>query len=828
MPVAALFKDPANISQKEVFYPHIGETLNDFLYREFPKNFNGVETDIYLNGNLTPLVSTASGDFDGLEHIIKSEDRLAIVHRPSGIDPISWVYIIVVAIVAALAAVLLAPGVPGSADDQGSSPNNKLNAATNEFRPDEAIPEVFGSPNIYPDFAQPSHYIYRSNLKVQRELFCVGVGEFDYSNGIVRSSETSLDIIPEATYTIYDPGETPPSEQRLIVRENNEITNQALEAPNSESVTGIYTEAGDTAITSDGTYSVVNVGAEIITNLSLVVGDFVSVKIVEESLTTVFNGQHEITAINYATSRITILSNSSVDSTADSASEITVTRLTSDLQVDNWVGYYVVEGNDNQEVWFHISLPQGLRKENGGEWSVEIEMQIEQIDENGDPVPGGYTDSATETITDNTLDPQYRTYYFTGLPKGRYQARASRNSDELGGAASEKVQIEQIVGVEYQPNPDYGNVTLIWVERRASERLVGGQRSKVNLVNWVRKLPYYNRATGLLELDNLVATRDFADAAAYTLIVAGKRSQEQVDLAELYAINDSLPANLRSFDFTFDDEDVALKERIDVICNVARTLGFQNYQKWRFNRIESKPMHTMLFNRRNTVGSATQSIPQWLPSDKDSISLTYVTLPDNVKKTIHRRVASGQIINDGSPGKYPRKITLSGCQSDEQAENRIEFEIRQMLYQRNTVEFTADYFGLTATLGDRVRWVDMNDQDLLGGEILYVIGNEFLTSESITFTTGVTHYVQITEEDGTISDLVECQPLSYTDQGFSAAGLNAYTGRELGTEFGSKYLIAPDDELSGTDYVLKSIRPDSNGRVTVTLSEYNEIIFEQD
>lgn len=826
MPVVALFKDPANIAQKEVFYPSTGETIEAFLCREFPHNFNGIETDIYLNDSITPIVSTASGDFEGVNHVMQSDDRIVIVHRPSGIE--SFFYYVIVLIVAVAASLLLTPNVPGSADDQGSSPNNKLNAATNEFRPDEAIPEVFGSPNLYPDFAQPSHYIYRSNLKVQRELFCVGVGAFDYSNGFVRSSETNLDVIPEATYTIYDPGQLPPEEQRLIVRENNEITNQALEAPNSESITGVYAVPNDTAIISDGTSSIINVGEDILANLALVIGDFVDVSIFENDTTIIFSGQYEITDINYVSSRITVLSNSSVNSAPDSTSEVTVTRLTEDLQVDNFVGYYVVEGSDNEEVWFHIALPQGLRKEGGGEWSVEIEMEIEQIDENGEPVVGGYTDSAIETITDKTLDPQYRTYYFTGLTKGRYQARARRLSDELGGAASEKVQVEQIVGVEYQPNPNYGDVTMIWVERRASERLVGGNRSKVNLVNWVRKLPYFNRETGLLETSNLVATRDFADAAAYTLIVAGKRAQTQVDLAELYAVNDSLPANLRSFDFTFDDEDVALKERIDVICNVARTLAFQNYQKWRFNRIESKPVHTMLFNRRNTVGSANQSIPQWLPSDKDSISLTYVTLPDNVKKTIHRRIAGGAIVNDGTAGLYPNRITLTGCQSDEQAENRIEFEIRQLLYQRNTVEFTADYFGLTATLGDRVRWVDMNDQDVFDGEILYVIGNEFLTSEEIIFEDGVTYYVQITEEDGSVSDLVECQPLDYTTKGFSAVGLNAYTGRDLGTEFGSKYLIAPDDELNGTDYVLKSIRPDSNGRVTVTLSEYNEIIFEQD
>jgi hypothetical protein len=179
-------------------------------------------------------------------------------------------------------------------------------------------------------------------------------------------------------------------------------------------------------------------------------------------------------------------------------------------------------------------------------------------------------------------------------------------------------------------------------------------------------------------------------------------------------------------------------------------------------------------------------------------------------------------------GLYPEEITLVGCQSDEQADNRADYEIRRLLYQRNSVSFDTYYFGLSAQIGDRVRWVDMNDQDVFGGEVLHIIGNDFLTSEPIYFEAGKTYYAQITTESGAISALVTCSALSYTDKGFSASGLAGYTADDGEFEFGSKYLVAADDELSGTDYTLKSAENSGDGRVNITLSEYNDKLFEQD
>lgn len=824
-----------------VFYKEV-EThtcLLDFLIDNFDANYGGLSAAVYVNGIL--LYDTKNGgkahELDlKTDFLLEPLDRVDIITYQAGLELLIYAAI---AVVAAVVAVALAPSAnPGNSEKQGSSPNSRLNAATNEFRPNEAIPEVFGSPICYPDGVQPFWYVYENNLKIQRELFCIGVSEYEVAR--VRSGETLLDSIPNSTYTIYEagkfdgqyppaPGTIPPDEQRLIVRETNEITSQALEAPNSDAISGSYS-TGDDAVLSAAGNSTIKIGEDLISALSLEVGDFVNIVVSERpqggSPAPVLQGTWQIITVNLDS--IVLPTGSAYNSTPQSHSTIDVELADASGEQPNWVGWYTTSGANNSEVWFHIAMPRGIRTESGGKLKVDFRMEVRQVDENDVPIVGGYTATVNESIEGNSLDPQFRTYYFTGLPAGRYQGRAKRLSNELKNASSELVELEQLVGVEYQPNPDYGDVTLIWVERKASERIVGGRSSKINL-DVTRKLPYYNRATNSLELDNLVATRDFADAVAYTLIVTGKRDPSTIDLAGLYAINDSLPADLRSFDFTFDDKDVSMAERVKTICDVARVIPFRAYQNWFFERDQKKPFPVALYNRRNISRSSTpkQSFLQFLPSDKDSIALTYVSLPDNVERTIYRSIKNGAIAD--TVGDYPKEIKLPGCQSLAQAENRADIEIRKIIYAKRTAEVEILHDGFAGKITDRVRFADINDADIFDGEVLDIFGDEYLTSESFNPVDGKSYFVQITNADGELTNLVQCEPLTYTTKGFKAVGLSGgYTADNMIIQLGSRYIIAADDEYSGTDYIITDIQSNESRTMTVSLAAYNDKIYEQD
>jgi hypothetical protein len=817
-----------------VFFKEVdnGTCLLDFLIANFEPNFGGLSASIYVNGSI--LYDTKDGG-SGEELDLKSDfilepvDRIDIITH-QGVESI--IYYAIVAIAAAVAAIALAPSVnPGNAESQGSSPNSKLNAATNEFRPNRALAEVFGSPVSYPDFIQLSWYVYENNLKVQREMFCVGVSAYDITK--VRSGETLLESIPNSSYTIYGPNIIPPPEQRIIVRETNEITSQSMEAPNAESIAGTF-DGGDDVISSTTGESTIIIGESNIENMVVSVGAYLRVKITEKviasgipSYTVVLDGFWQVTEM-VGTNSVKMATGSTYSSTAGSTSVVDTEITDSSGEQPTWVGWYSVNGSAVEEVWFHIAMPRGLRTQEGGQLRINFTMEIRQVDEDGNPIAMGYTDTLDESVVDSTLDPQFRTYYFKGLPLGRYQGRVKRTSNERNDASSEAIELEQLVSVEYQKDPNYGNVTLLWVERKASERIVGGSSSKINL-DLTRKLPYFNRSTGLLEIDNLVDTRDFADAVAYTLIVAGKRDPSLIDLAGLYAINDSLPPELRTFDFTFDDKDVSMGERVKTICDVARVVPFRAYQDWFFERDQKKPFPVALYNRRNISknSSPKQVFKQFLPSDKDSVSLTYVSLPDNVERTVYRSIKSGAISN--TVGTYPKEIKLPGCQSIEQANNRIDVEFRKVLYSKRTAEVEILHDGFAGKITDRVRFADINDAEIFDGEVLDIFGDEYLTSESFSPVAGKSYFVQITNDDGELTNLVQCLPLSYTSKGFKAVGLNGgYTADGNIIQLGSRYIIATDGDYKETDYIITDIQTSDDRTMTVSLAAYNDKIYEMD
>ncbi|WP_106478099.1 host specificity factor TipJ family phage tail protein [Phytohalomonas tamaricis] len=212
-----IHRDPVSRNRDLAEVP-AGRRLIEYIQEMYAPGFGGIETDVIYNGvNIT-------SDLPAWDSVACDGDVLTIVHNPSGLDPITITIIAVVALVA-LQSLIPRPTIPQSADQSYTeSPNNSLKGQTNIARPYQAIPEIFGRVVAYPDLIQPSIYEYRDNLKYVREVFCLGVGEYEIHQ--VRTDQSPLDNVPGASYTIHGPGSVP--ENLLIARESNEINGQEL------------------------------------------------------------------------------------------------------------------------------------------------------------------------------------------------------------------------------------------------------------------------------------------------------------------------------------------------------------------------------------------------------------------------------------------------------------------------------------------------------------------------------------------------------------------------------------------------------------------------
>ena len=200
----------------------------------------------------------------------------------------------------------------------------------------------------------------------------------------------------------------------------------------------------------------------------------------------------------------------------------------------------------------------------------------------------------------------------------------------------------------------------------------------------------------------------------------------------------------------------------------------------------------------------------------------------NTEEIIYRRVSDGEILSD-LPGGQPLEIKLAGCRNLTQANNRADLEIRRIIYQRRTVNDTVARDGLLVGVNDRVGWVDPNDLNLFDGEIIGISGSDYDISERwFRSVEGEEYFVYVTDIEGNPSNSVPCTPRSDTQFGFTAPGI---IGAYLATsdmQSGSRYYIGTSSNQSASDFLITTRSPNSDGSVSLEMTEYLPILYEND
>jgi hypothetical protein len=843
-------KDPAGMTAPIVYNVKPGINVLGWLKDTFTSQHElsgELACSFILNGKEIFRSDHDSPDESRLDFTLGKIDQLIIINRPAGFDPVTVMIALTVAsLVASVAAFLMMPKLPGAEEARQESPNNRLNAATNEFRPGQGIPECFGYGVSYPDFIQPSYYFYENNIKKQIGVFCISAGEVAIDE--VRVGDTNINDIPESSAQVFTPGNRPDDEFLTIHQSAANVDGQVLVAPDDETVLKIGLSF--TMTETLGTITLTTTD-EVVQDLNLESGGYIYLRSTYEAAnptpppatitTYALDGVFKITSLTVIGSVATVTFNATYAGLPDVSGSIGRGDPTGAIgegtlgTTDTWIGWFDTPGLAAEEVFVHWQAPTGVRGSSGNKITLSIEIQIENIDE---PLQSF---SKVTSITDNTFDPQFITTKLTSvefptMTEGQWRVRARRITQVVNpsGTASEQLKLEAFVSVSPYSVTDFGDVTTLLVQRRATLFSPDQSGQKINC-DYRRKLPYYNRVTNTYETGNLQPTQSFADAVAYTLIARGNETEQTVDLQELYDINDDLfDQRLGWFTFTFNDADLSKGERIESICSAARVASFHDGRQWRFSRDEVKPIAAAAFNRRSVVGNnAGQSWQPQRDDDADSVRIIYVDPLTNTEEREERMfdIGTGTIIS-GEIGLIPIEIKLAGCRNQYQASNRADLEIRRIAYQRRSVKETAYRDALEVGLLDRVRWIDINDIDTFDGEItgFDVISSDakYDTTERFLPESGKSYVVFITDSNGYPSNTVTCLPRDDTEFGFVAqAFVGAYVA-DGDKQIGSRYFIADADDMQASNFTLRSREPNQDGTVGIELVDYNELMYERD
>jgi len=826
MPIVNIRRDAFNPTKAETYQANC-VNLADWMTENVIANQDANTIQVVLNGHL--LCDTGKMHQyqcnKSIDRVLCEHDSVDILIMPMGLDPLSLVLIGVAISLVAVQALVPKPDIPNLQGQQATSPNNQLKSATNGFRINQAIADIYGRRRVTPDFAAPSYWIYENNQKIVKELFVVGEGYYDFTEA--RFGESEISDLPDSTATFYEPGDLLPADQRRTVVGSNSVDGQELIAPNDPSLV----QAVNTTINTDSQLEFPNTDI-VFDELGLGIGDEFNLNF-DAGAGNQFNGTVEISNITDTGSVFEVdvvgtpFSVITTQPSTDSDAVFSVLPPAGDAFA-NWTDWFVLDGSNLDDIWVNLQAPQGLADEDQKEINIEVTIQAREVDDVG---PFQEFDV---TLTGSTTQPQFRTYEVAAnitVPPNKSEIRLRRKTDLFPAGSLQSVKIEEAWAVTDYSDAELvnDNFSMAYLERRATTLSLAPQSPKFNVIAQ-RKLRLFDTGSGTIDPTE-TATRSFADAVFHILYFKMGIPLNAIDTESLFDISDGLAEDyLGYFDYSFDDKNIDGNQRIVTACDVARVLPFKSGGRiWTFVRDEEKPVRSALLNRRNMPPQDTNQTWSFRkPRDYDSVALTYVNFDENQEVTIYRSIDNNGVISN-TAGVNTNEFTLSGCVDEDQAENRIDFEIRKIKYQRIAADVTAMNDGLYIGLGDRVGWADINDSQIFDGEILGESGTEYDTSEAFRPEGGETYYCYLTDNEGvpTASPFVVTARLD-TEFGFSGLAGQSFlpTGKE---QIGSRYIIAKQSDLDLSDFTVTSRGGrDENGNVQIGMVNYDPRVYSQD
>ncbi|HEM8137397.1 TPA: MoaD/ThiS family protein [Providencia rettgeri] len=796
-------------------------TVGSFFYSDFLVHHQ-LHSDVLIIVNGRELQ-----DDDELDFEITPTHYIQVFDQPKSVigDILNPVFNLVTKVFSFLAP--KTPSFSAAESNVKDSPNNRLTGQTNVARAYQARPEIHGQVRAFPDLIQQSMFEYNNNLKTVTEWLNIGIGE--YRTESIRFAESDFTAMAGASYKIYKPKEVIP-----LINEGFEfpdIDGQELPGPNESKDIPQQTATANEVVSGE------------------IKGGEAAIKIVKQDE---FEYFYELTKprsismtvnVSYDTPQGTVNTDVKIDA------QLVDVQVSDDGSLINPVEYYeffftnlsgtdlaqlpanavvnttkfILYDNqfltvgpffspvDGDQMWIHLQAQLG-----GGD-NCNATVEIWKIDTDNEEIAGTRQSFNTALSATNGARVYYKTDKVTlNSGRGRYAVQLTRRNNSSDQSI---MKIENAHIVRVRENVVFDNDTIVNVSVRATEAPTGARERKYNLLA-TRMVISYDRVSKQVDY-TLRPSRSFADAVLHTWLITAGENERNIDIDGLYRIYDSLPdERLGYFDYTFDDEDISLGQRIETICNVARVTAYFDNAVLTFSREQSSEFPMTTFSRSNITGNDMKiSYDMSMPSGYDGIELEYVEPVRNKKDYIRFRVDEIGITEGIS--RTPNKIVLQGCRNRYQALDRALLEANRLIHQRTSISLTTLADGGNVYPSDMVLIADTYDSNQQAGYITERKGEVFTTSEKIKFDDEM--WVYLTDSMGYTTQKFKAESRQDTDFGFIASvpediELNLYDGYRVQSP--SRYVIATSVETDNIKWVVTDKRPLGGERYTITATEY--------
>lgn len=425
----------------------------------------------------------------------------------------------------------------------------------------------------------------------------------------------------------------------------------------------------------------------------------------------------------------------------------------SDINLDStgYRGPFIANATntDANYLAFDFEAPRGIYEVNEKDgqfrqWTgLRIQMEAREIDDAGVAI-GGWNILANSVITAFNRDPRRLTRRFSVSP-GRYEVRVRRTTLISGS----QYVFDDIswTGLKAYITGDqnYGDVSLIAVKANASADLSARSQFRFNIVA-TRKIPTWNGSSWTAN----TATQDIAPAIKAILNSAhgGNKSDDQIDLTALQALDAIWKARGDKFNFRFDQAG-NLWRNLQTILRAGRAAPVMDGDIVSFTRHEPQSVPVTMFTPSNMLPN-TFSISDTFPDEEtpDHIIVQYFD------ETTWRQEEVVCTLS-GDTELRPRKIQIPGITSRQQAYQEGMYERARLKNMTTAVRFDTEleglipqYLQLIAISHDMPSWQT-------SGELVEIVSTTYVLSEAVTFGGG-THYIGFRKPNGSLAGPFVC------------------------------------------------------------------------
>ena len=255
-------------------------------------------------------------------------------------------------------------------------------------------------------------------------------------------------------------------------------------------------------------------------------------------------------------------------------------------------------GTLTDRIEFDVTFPSGLYVQDGKgrirNYTVTLEFEILEIDDNGDPL-GVWTNLQNISKTKGTVTP-LRYSYGSSVTLGRYQIRGRRTNDASSSSKVGDTVIWESLRA-YLPNVGfYGNVTMLAVSARATANLNNQSKRRINF-RATRKLPIWDGGWS-----ELTATRNpiWAFCDIFRAAYGASLAEQYLHLPSLKAVADQLEIEEKWFDWVYDTKQTVWAAAQTCAASF-RAIPLIDVARLYVQEDRPKPIVQHLFNNENII-----------------------------------------------------------------------------------------------------------------------------------------------------------------------------------------------------------------------------------